>query len=63
MVAAAERDILNSERDVEGELLEQLQELHRQLAEVRALPYVRACSANTCAVVCLHICALLQLLS
>lgn len=34
-VEAAERDILNSERDVEGELLEQLQELHRQLAEVR----------------------------
>jgi hypothetical protein len=30
----AERDLLNSERDVEGELLGQLQELHRQLAEV-----------------------------
>ena len=31
----AERDMLNSETDMEGELLGQLQELHRQLAEVR----------------------------
>jgi hypothetical protein len=30
----AERDIENSEKDIEGELLGQLQELHRQLAEV-----------------------------
>jgi len=27
--------MLNSEKDIEGELLGQLQELHRQLAEVR----------------------------
>ncbi|KAM3570514.1 hypothetical protein VYU27_007416 [Nannochloropsis oceanica] len=32
---AAERDMLHSETDMEGELLGQLQELHRQLAELR----------------------------